>query len=127
MRSFFVSALVAGFALTGLLHGTVSAQLIPNTNCQGAAANSAVCQENNTTNDPVTGADGLILKVANIITVLAGAAAVIVIVLGGLRLIRSGGNSEAVASGRRAIIYSLVGIVVILISRILVGLILSLG
>jgi hypothetical protein len=89
-------------------------------------SNSAICQDSqNPGKNPLTGTNGVILKVADIIAVVAGVAAVIIIILGGLRLIQSGGNPENIAGARRSIIYALVGIVVIVLSRVILGLVIT--
>jgi hypothetical protein len=96
--------------------------------CDAAGANSTVCTDAKQQvgkSNPLTGSNGLILKVANIVAAIAGVAAVIIIVLAGLRLVQSGGSSEDVAGARRTIIYALVGLVVIVISRTILGLILN--
>jgi hypothetical protein len=93
--------------------------------CTGQAAKSAVCQDRSATKDPVTGANGLLAKITNLIAILAGVASVIIIILAGLRFVQSGGNSEDVVGARRALIYAVVGLIVILLARALVLLILS--
>ena len=90
----------------------------------GAGQNSAVCKDNtseNKNNNPLTGNDGVIIKVANIVTVIAGVAAVIIIILAGLRYVTSGGSSEDVSGAKRTIVYVVVGLVIIALSRVLVG------
>lgn len=96
--------------------------------CDGSGANSTVCTDAKQQvgkSNPLTGSDGLILKVANIIAVIAGLAAVIIIILAGLRFIQSGGNAEDVAGARRSILYASVGLVVIVVARTILGLILN--
>ena len=99
--------------------------IIPRSDCTGAAATSAVCEGRHNTTNPLTGSNGLFLKIANIIALLAGAAAVIIILLAGLRLVQSGGSAEDITGARRSIIYAAVGLVVIVIARLLIGLALS--
>jgi hypothetical protein len=96
------------------------------TDCTGTTQNSTVCQDvvNNTnydpSKDPLTGADGLIVRVSNVIAVIAGIAAVVIIILSGLRFIQAGGNAEDVAGARRSLIYASVGLVGIVVARVLV-------
>jgi hypothetical protein len=86
------------------------------TNCSGKAASSAVCQDNsaasgdNSTHNVVL---RTIKAASNIIAFLSGAVAVIIIIISGLTLVISGGNSEQVANARRRIIYAAVGLAVI--------------
>lgn len=93
--------------------------------CGGNRTNSAVCSDAKGKDDPISGANGLILKITNIVAVIAGVAAVVIIILAGLRFIQSGGSSEDIAGARRSIIYASVGLVVIVLARALIGLILS--
>jgi hypothetical protein len=99
--------------------------------CQSGGDKSAVCQDSqkqasdSANGDPITGPNGLIIKIANVIAFVAGAAAVIIIILAGLRMVTSGGSSEDVAGARRALIYAAVGLAVISLSRIIVGFIIG--
>lgn len=92
--------------------------------CRRGGGNSVYCSSGSSTN-PLTGQDGLILKVANIIAIVAGAAAVIIIVLAGLRYVTSGGSAEDISGAKRTIIYAIVGLLVIAMSRFILGLIMS--
>jgi len=98
-----------------------------NVNCSGQAASSAFCTDVKNKKDPISGSDGngLLIKVTNLIALIAGVTAVIIIILAGLRFVTSGGGSEDVAGARRTIIYALVGVVVIILARTLIIYILS--
>jgi hypothetical protein len=98
--------------------------------CNAGGANSTVCkeaknQQSHPNQNPLTGSNGLLLKIADIIAVLAGAAAVIIIVLAGLRFIQSGGVSEDVVGARRALVYASVGLIIIVLARTILGFILN--
>ena len=93
--------------------------------CQGESANSDVCQScvdnaqttaNECTN-PVSGNEGIILRVVNIISIVGGVAAVVMIITGGIKIILSGGDSNRVKSGRETLIFAVVGIIVIAVAR----------
>lgn len=91
----------------------------------GQASDSAVCQDKSNTENPLTGIDGLILKIVNIIAVVAGATAVIIIIVSGFRFVTSGGSSDEVAGARRSLIYALVGLAIIALSRTIIAFILG--
>lgn len=99
--------------------------------CSGAGADSAACQDaksqagSSGNQDPLTGSDGLLMKITNVVAVIAGIAAVIIIVLAGLRMVTSGGSTEDIAGARRALIYAVVGLAVIALARVIIGLILG--
>ena len=85
--------------------------------CSGKnTAASAVCNDT-TTGNPVVGPNGVIVKVTQIIAVVAGAAAVILIIISGIKFITSTGDSNSVQSARETIIYALIGLVVIVLAQ----------
>lgn len=90
----------------------------------GDAGSSAVCSESKKGN-PVAGADGLINKIANVIAVVAGMAAVIMIIYGGLKYVTSNGDSNSISSAKHTIIYALIGLVVIALAKILITFVVS--
>lgn len=78
--------------------------------CKGAAAQSPVCKDKDKKENPVIH----VLKVAaDIIALATGAAAVVIVILGGITMITSSGNPEAIANSRKRITYALVGLVVV--------------
>lgn len=81
---------------------------------------SAVCVDNKKTGDPVTGPNGIILKAANIIAIIAGVAAIIAIIIGGLKYVTSGGDSGGVSSAKQTILYALIGLIVIILARTII-------
>lgn len=56
--------------------------------------------------------DKVITTAVTIISIIAGVAAVIMVIVSGLRFITAGGDAGKVASARGALIYALIGIVV---------------
>ncbi len=92
-----------------------------------AAKNSTVCQEK-TSRDPLTGNNGLLIKIANIIAYVAGAAAVIMILIGSIRFITSGSDISTqsrtdtdVESARNTIVNALIGLAVIILARTIIN------
>jgi hypothetical protein len=97
--------------------------------CEGSedAKNSSLCKEKASVDpDPIYGSNGIINKIANIIAAVAGLAAVIIIMLSGLKMIMSNGDSKKLSDSRNAIIYASVGLVVIAMARVIVGFIVGL-
>ncbi len=66
-----------------------------------------------------------ILKAVRVLNYVIGAAAVISIMIGGLRYILSGGDSGHVESAKNTILYAVVGIVIAIISQGLVVFVLN--
>lgn len=61
----------------------------------------------------------------NILSLVAGVAAVIMLIIGGLRFITSSGDSNGVASARGTIIYALVGLIVVALAQFIVHFVLG--
>ena len=62
-----------------------------------------------------------IIKLAiNILTFIAGFAAVIMIIVAGLRYITGGGEASSVASAKNALIYAVIGLVVVALAQFIV-------
>ena len=76
------------------------------------ANNSAAC-DNVSNSNPLTGPDGILHKVTLIIAIIAGIAAVIVLVIAGFQFVVSGGDAQKVANARGAIIGTIVGLVLV--------------
>jgi hypothetical protein len=78
---------------------------------QPGAGASSVCSAG--TGDPLTGPHGAIIDASHIIAVIAGVAAVIIIIVAGFMYILSGGDASKVNSAKNMIIYAVVGLVII--------------
>lgn len=100
--------------------GTVSAQFNPiDEACQGEADNSDVCQSA-TDENPISGREGAILRIANILSIVGGIGAVIMVIVSGIKITLSGGDANRVKSGRETLIYAVIGLIVIALSRSLI-------
>jgi hypothetical protein len=81
---------------------------------------SHVCSDVNkqgTDNNPII----RILRAAIVVvSYIAGVAAIIGIVVSGLRLILSGGDANAAASARTGLVYSLIGVAVVALAQLIV-------
>ena len=81
-----------------------------------AAGTTATCQPDTA---PKTVED-TIKAVISVLSVIAGAVAVIMVILGGFRYVTSAGNAETTKSARNTILYALVGLVIIAMAQIIV-------
>lgn len=86
------------------------------------APESAVCQDKNTTQNPVI---RIIRTAANIVAFLTGVAAVIMIMISGFVFVTSGGSPERTTSARRRLIYSVIGLAVVALSWVIITLVLN--
>jgi hypothetical protein len=86
-----------------------------------SAANSAVC-DNVSNKDPVTGTNGILYKTTRIVSVIAGIAAVIMMMAGGFMYVTSAGDSGKATTARNTMIYAAVGLIVIGLGQALITL-----
>lgn len=96
--------------------------------CNGKIASSAACVGAGKGKSDVNGTDPIITVLKTAITILSyliGIAAVITIIIAGLRMITGGANPESVSGARSAIIYAVVGIIVAIIAQLIVAFVLD--
>lgn len=88
--------------------------------CKGHGSGSSVCagSRNIPAKNPIA---ATLINVAGIISLVIGVAAVIMIMLGGLRFILSGGDPNSVKTARNQIIFAAVGIVVALLAQAIIA------
>lgn len=96
---------------------------IENGLCGGAELQfqSQPCQNGQST----TRLNNLIKTIINIISVVVGLVAVIMIVFGGLKYITSGGESSNVSSAKNTILYAIIGLVVVALAQFIVRFVLD--
>lgn len=94
--------------------------LISGDYCSNGGSGSAVCSGAKQTSNPIFGKDGIMLKITNLIALVAGIVAVIMIIISGYQFIASAGDANAVATARRNLIYAVVGLVVIALAETIV-------
>lgn len=127
LRRFIVSvALMLGLGLAiAPVAPTAFAAPVLDEACKGAAAASAVCKDKNQTTNPVTGANGILIKTGRIVAIIAAIIAVFVMMAGGVTYITAGGDSSKITTAKNMIIYAAVGLVIIGISGAIVTLIVN--
>lgn len=81
---------------------------------------SAVCADKNPATNPLSGNGGLILNLTQIVAYIAGAAAVILLIIGGIRYITSGGDAANIKSAKDTVIHAIVGLVIIVLAQSLI-------
>lgn len=64
--------------------------------------------------------DGILSLVLNLFSAIVGFIAVIFIIINGLKYVTSGGSSEKTNDAKNAIIYALIGLVIVALSQIIV-------
>jgi hypothetical protein len=79
------------------------------------------CNPTNTNTD----FSDLLTKAINIFSVIVGVIAVIMIIVGGLKYITSGGESSNVSGAKNTIIYAIIGLVVVALAQFIVRFVLN--
>jgi len=105
---------VTASAATNVFSGACSAK---------GAGDSSACQQNG--KDPLTGENGLLVKIARLISFLTGVAAVILILVSALMYVMSDGDSGKVHSSRTTLVYAAVGLIIAGVAQGIVILVLN--
>lgn len=92
--------------------------------CQGNA-DATVCEDRANTGNPIYGPNGIISTVINILSIIIGVAAVIVIVIAGIQYMLSTGDPTKVNNSKNAILYAVAGLFIAGIAQVLVRFIIS--
>ncbi len=71
------------------------------------------------------GQAGIFKTITNVLLFILGAVSVIMIIIGGLRYVISGGNSTAVTAAKNTILYAIVGVIVALLAYAVVNFVLA--
>lgn len=113
------SALVPTMALSS---ATVFADVsttpdIANNTCAGLNLDPTGANTSCTTNTDLTSILGTII---NYFSIFVGVIAVLMIIVGGLRYITSGGDANKISGAKNTIMYALIGLVVVALSQVLV-------
>lgn len=89
--------------------------------CSGQA-DSATCNSVVPANgaNPLTGTNGVLLKVARIIAIIAGVSAIIVIIISGFSYMTADGDPQKAKKARDALVGALVGLFIIGIASVIV-------
>jgi len=71
------------------------------------------------------GINATIKTALNILSIAVGAVAVVMIIIGGFRYTASGGKQESVSGAKNAILYALIGLVIVALAQIIVHFVLN--
>lgn len=93
--------------------------------CHGAQDLEITGGQTTCSEEQTNGLGDLVKKVINIISVLVGVVAVIMIIVGGFRYITSGGSTEKVTAAKNTILYALVGLIIVALAQVIVRFVLT--
>lgn len=88
--------------------------------CNSTTANSPACKTDKL--DPVSGSDkeGILIKAANLLTLLVGVASVIMIIIGGILYALSSGDSARINTAKNTVLFAIIGMVVAVLAQALI-------
>jgi len=94
-----------------------------------AFANSQTCKDVNenqtTSSNRLYGPNGVLTRVAGLITMIAGITAVIMIMLSGFTFITGSGDPNTLTAAKKTLLYAVVGLVVVVLPGIIIRFVLS--
>ncbi|GAC1481319.1 MAG: hypothetical protein NVS1B7_1790 [Candidatus Saccharimonadales bacterium] len=86
-----------------------------------AACSGIALQENSTPcNDTGNKINGVIKLVVNLLSLFVGVAAVIMLIVGGLKYVTSQGESSNTAGAKNTILYAIIGLVIVALAQLIV-------
>jgi hypothetical protein len=94
------------------------------TACQAGGGQSALCSDQNKT-EPIAGTNGIIARATNLIAIIAGVAAIIVIVISAISFATADGDTTKASNARKALIGAVVGLVIVVAARSIINLVIA--
>jgi len=127
LLTFILLALVASVLLLTPVHRALAAtgNNVDDVCTVQGASTSTFCQSKSKGDNPIAGPNGAINRAVTIFSIIAGVAAIIIIVIGALQYVLSGGESSNVDKAKNTILYALVGLVIIVIAQAIIRFVLS--
>lgn len=128
IKTFIMTLSITGFIFVPAVLATVPAvahaqsQNQVSSLCTGASLNVSGGQCDQSSGSSI---NSLLKFVLNIISILVGVTAVIMIVIGGFKYIISGGDSSRVSGAKDTILFAIVGLVVVALAQIIVHFVLT--
>ena len=123
MKTRIVTATIAGVLLAALLAlntGTTTYAIFDLSMMDGANSARGIDQATD-----LFGASGIFTTISNVMLFIVGAISVIMIVIGGLRYVISGGNTANVTAAKNTILYAIVGLIVSMLAYAVINFVIS--
>ena len=126
IRNFFKSTILAAsmmlaLATPALVTVPAYAQTSKSAACEGVALTGADCGSATAQSS----VDSLVATVVNILSIIVGIAAVIMIIVGGFKYVASGGDANKVSSAKSTLIYAIVGLLIAVLAQFIVHFVLD--
>jgi hypothetical protein len=82
--------------------------------CGANAAAGADCSA-----APSSNLNGTVIAIINVLSAIAGVAAVVMIIVAGFRYITSGGKQESITAAKNGLLYAIVGLVIAALAQVI--------
>lgn len=92
---------------------------------EGGLAGGASSAKGQDQQENLFGEGGLFQTITNVLLFVIGAISVIMLIIGGIRYVLSGGDSSAVTSAKNTILYAVIGIVVAILAYAMVNFVIT--
>jgi hypothetical protein len=92
---------------------------------EGGLAGGASSAKGEDQQENLFGEGGLFQTITNVLLFVIGAVSVIMLIIGGIRYVLSGGDSSAVTSAKNTILYAVIGIVVAILAYAMVNFVIT--
>jgi hypothetical protein len=92
---------------------------------EGGLAGGAQSARGEDQQENLFGEGGLFQTITNVLLFVIGAISVIMLIIGGIRYVLSGGDSSAVTSAKNTILYAVIGIVVAILAYAMVNFVIT--
>lgn len=93
--------------------------------CAGTSLSTKECEPKDEQEDVNGRINGIIATVINLFSLVVGVVSVIMIIIGGLKYITSGGDSGNVTGAKNTILYAVIGLVVVALAQFIVKFVLG--
>lgn len=93
--------------------------------CAGSNLDISGAQETCPANASTSTFNKFLTTIINIFSAIVGVIAVIMIIVGGLRYITSGGDANKVGAAKQTLIYAIIGLVVVALAQLIVHFVLN--
>lgn len=95
------------------------------TTAAGGLQAGADCAKGKDQQSDLFGPNGAFTKITNVMLYVIGAISVIMLIIGGIRYVLSGGDSGAVTNAKNTILYAVVGIIVSILAYSIVNFVIT--
>jgi uncharacterized membrane protein len=122
MKKYILALLITAGLVMAVVSPTLVLAAPADDACAGITAAGGTCDSGDAAK---AGFEKIITTVIDILSVIVGAAAVIMIIIGGFRYVISGGDSSGVSGAKNTILYAIIGLVVVLFAQVIVAFVYS--